>query len=106
MFSFTSPLMNAADLESRLRELRAASLKPIQGAEPDFGQKLKDAVKRRLAPYSAIQAHVAAEDETFADKLRKAVQRHPKSRGQARKNADKDRARYHKPQQRKPTKSD
>jgi len=106
MFKFPSPLMSAEDLESRLAAIRAASLTPIQGAEPDFGQKLKDAVKRRLAPYSAIQAHVSAENESFGDKLRKAVQLHPKSKEQARKNADKDRARYHKPQQRKPTKSD
>ena len=108
MFKFTSPIMSAADLQEQVEQLKRGLGKPVQGPPDDFGQRLKEATRRRVAPFrgNRIQAHVKAEDETFADKLRKAVQLHPKSKEQAGKNADKDRARYHKPQQRKPTKSD
>jgi hypothetical protein len=105
MFKFVGGTMTAADLEEHVAEMRAASLKPIQGAEPDFGQRLKAATQRRLG--KRITANASADGgEDYGQKLKQAVQRHPKSKEQTQKSAEKQRSRYHPPQRRKATKSD
>jgi hypothetical protein len=99
MFKFISGQMTMADLDKQVEEMKRGLGKPVQTAEPTFGAKLKEATKRKLggASYSRIQASTSAaanDDESFGNKLRKAVQKHPKSKEQTQKNAGKDRARY------------
>jgi flagellar hook-basal body complex protein FliE len=93
MFTFNGAIMNSAGLQEIVEQARRDSLTPVRGAEPDFGDKLRDAVKRRLSATRA-QANVSADGEDFGERLKKAVQQHPKSKKQAQKNAEKDRARY------------
>ena len=45
-------------------------------------------------------------EETFAEKVKRAADKHPRSRKRAAENAETERARYRKPTRRAPTRSD
>ena len=94
-FKFCGQITNAADLQHVVEQFKRNAETPVRNAEPTFGDRLKAAVKLKLggASYSRTQAS-AKDDDSFGNKLRKAVQKHPKSKEQTQKNADKDRARY------------
>jgi hypothetical protein len=72
MFKFTSPVMAAADLQEMVEQAKRDLSTPVQGPPgPSFGEKLKQAVKRKVgASYSRIQASVPA-DESFGQKLKR-----------------------------------
>jgi hypothetical protein len=106
MFVFNTAGMSATALQERVDEICRGLATPIRGAEATFGARLKDAVKARLSGQSIAAANAASEDETFGDKLRKAVQKHPRSKESAQKRTEKEAARYHKPTRRPATKSD
>jgi hypothetical protein len=108
MFIFNSAVMSASDLDKRVAEFKRNSETPVQAAEPTFGQKLTEAVKRRVHNRRAgFMASASAEgDDSFGEKLKKAVQKHPKSKEQEQKTVEKERARYRKPQTRQPTKGE
>jgi len=104
--------MNASDLQKRVEQIRRDSEKVVQGAEPDFRQRLKEATQRQLSRHqrSRIEANVAASDESFAAKLSKATKalaaRRPETCKQHYERAEKERARYRKLTRRPHTKSE
>jgi hypothetical protein len=100
--------MTASDLQQWVEQIKRGLDKPVQGPPEDSGDKLKDAVKRRLHPAGGIFGSVraSANDNSFAERLRKAVKQHPKSKERAQKAAEKEHARYPKPHRRQPTRSD
>ena len=86
-----SGIRGAAQLLEVAEQMRRDSMKPVRGAEPDSAQLLKAAVKQRLAGSRAnrVTASAAsASDEDFGEKLKQAVQKHPQSKEQAQKNAE------------------
>jgi hypothetical protein len=100
---------SASQLLERVEQMRRDSLTPVQGAEPDYGARLKDATKRRLFGCRANQvtANASANDgESFGEQLKRAMQKHQNSQQRHRENAEAEKARYHKPQRRPHTKSD
>jgi hypothetical protein len=106
---FNGVSVSDADLKEIVERARRNSLTPIRGAEASFGARLKQATQQRLfggCRASKAQTNVSAnDDESFAERLRKAVEKHPKSKENAQKNAEKERSRYRR-QPRPHTKSD
>jgi hypothetical protein len=102
--------MNASDLQKRVDQFKRDSETPVQGAEADFRQKLKEATQRRLAPYQGIEANREATDESFGKKVGDAVKRRTAQRAgtvkQHNEQAERERARYRKPERRQRTKGE
>jgi hypothetical protein len=101
MFKFSALTMNAADLQRRVEQFKRDSETPVQGAEPDFKQRLKEATQRRLSgahQASRIEANVSASNESFASKVARAVKTRTASRAQTVKQhaeqAERERSRY------------
>ena len=97
IFKFISGTMTAADLDKQVEELKRGLGTPVQTSELDFAQRLKNVTKRQLAARSNRvfgDVSPSADDESFDQKLKRAVQKHPKSKENAQKIAVKARARY------------
>ena len=101
-----SPVMNARHVAERLRESArelaesSSKLPPSQG----FGARIAAAVRRRLEPLAAARA-ATAEGDSFAQKLKKAVQQKSGAKRQ-KEQAERDRNRYKHAKPRPHTKSD
>jgi len=95
--AFGMPVNCAVDrvIESA-RQLNAAVAKTSQ--RQDFGARLRDAVKAKLARRqpSRITAAADDDDESFAEKLKKAVEKKQGLQKQHKKNAERERSRYRK----------
>jgi hypothetical protein len=93
---FNALTSSASQLLEKAEQMRRDSEKEIQGNEPDFAQRLKDATQRRLAARNRFTANAASASsgESFAEKVKRAAQRHPKSKEQTQKAAQKNRERY------------
>jgi hypothetical protein len=95
---FSGPLaagMTTDYLQERVEQLqRDLSKEPPISKNGGFGERLKEAVKRRVsASYSQSQSRVTAEgDESFGERLKKEVQ---KKQEPARKAKEKERDRWH-----------
>jgi len=115
MFKFCGLMTNdAADLQKRVEQFKRDSEKPVQGPVEDFGDLLKKATQERRSGYHGIAAtsrpaatspsFVSAEDESFGERLRKAVERQAAQRSdsvqQTKERAERERARYRKPERR------
>jgi hypothetical protein len=77
MFKFMGTIHSAADLAEQVEQFKRGLDTPVQGPPEDFGQRLKEATRRRLAPggrLASIMAHVSAEDESFGQKVKRAAQ--------------------------------
>ena len=109
--AFGLPINTAiARMEATAQALRESAEK-APGRSESPGQRLKAAVKRKLpSRFTATTAPPRAEEsESFAEKLTAATKRLIASRmspRQAREHAEREKARYRKPQRRKPSKSD
>jgi hypothetical protein len=101
-------ITNTADLQHKVHEFKRNSETPVQGAEADFGQRVKEAVTRRLSGHRGIAA--SATEESFGAKLSKATEealaRRHGTREQQAARAERERARYHKPVRRARTKGE
>jgi hypothetical protein len=71
MFKFIAGNTSAAELQRQVEEIQRAAATPVRGADPDFGARLKAAVKRRLASRRSRRHNTASpsDDESFAQKL-------------------------------------
>jgi len=109
MFKFIAHINSTTELERQVDEFRRGLETPVQTAEPDFGELLKEATKQRAAAFRRNR-NVSAQDESFAEKLKQATKeraaKSPDHQKNSKERANKDRARYLKPQQRKPTKGE
>src|SRR5438067_67261 len=113
-FRFTAPMaafMTASALQKRVEECKRGLATPVQTAEPDFGERLKVAVKQRLAARhgrAGVIASASEDDEqSFGKKLTDAVKKRLASRGHegARQRAEREKARYRRVTRRAPAKS-
>ena len=110
-FRFTAPMaafMTASALQKRVEECKRGLATPVQTAEPDFGERLKAAVKQRLASrHSRAGVIASTDDEGFGKKLTDAVKKRLASRGHegARQRAEREKARYRRVTRRAPAKS-
>jgi len=74
--------MTASALQKRVEECKRGLATPVQTAEPDFGERLKAAVKQRLASrHSRAGVIASTDDEGFGKKLSDAVKKRLASRG-------------------------
>jgi hypothetical protein len=110
---FNTPIISAADLTEQVQQLQRNLSKAPPSGNGGFGQRLKEAVRRRLGAYGHIQANTsaAAADESFGAKLSRAVQArllaaHATTVKQHRDQAEKNKSRYRRVTRCKPTKGE
>ena len=104
-------VITATELGHRVKQLQTDLAKaPPPAAAETFGEKLKLAVQRRVGNRArvSIRATASASDgNDFARKLSEATKRLAEKRqNRVKENAAKERARYHKPVRRPPSRSD
>src|SRR5260370_11499829 len=115
MFKFIAGTVSASQLDEQIKQLQRGFATPVHDAPgAEFGKRLKEAVRQRLqgirrgGSFASVSA--SADDDSFARKLADAAKQlvasHPRTVKQAREQAERNRARYHKPQRRKPPRSD
>ena len=89
MFKFNGVMINdAAEWQRQVDEFKRNSERPVMGAETDFGERLKETTKRRLAGYHpacGTASGTTGGEESFAEKLTKAVEVVKERRGQSHK---------------------
>ncbi|SRR6266576_1004519 len=115
MFKVIAGTMSASQLEEQIKQLQRGFATPVRDAPgAEAGQRLKEAVRQRVqgirrgGSFASLRA--SSDDGSLGRKLADATKRlvasHPRSVKQAREQAERNKARYHKPQRRKPTRSD
>ena len=105
-------IIAVGDLQDRVAELQRNFAKEPPTRSASYGDRLKVAVKRRLAARhgrAGVIANASPDEDSFAQKLTAATKRivaSRKTQKQHREQAEQEKARYHKPVRRSHTPSD
>jgi flagellar hook-basal body complex protein FliE len=90
-------VMNAADLQKQVEQFKRDAETPVQGPdgpEPEFGQQLREATERRRSRTAATSRTFISADESFGEKLKRAVEKLPSKQEKER---EKKQAKRYKP---------